>query len=120
MGMTLLLVDDHDGFRRSARVTLEAEGFTVLGEAIDAASALASARALRPQLVLLDVRLPDRSGFAVAEELARDETPPIVVLISSVDRADLAGRLATSPARGFLPKHEFSGAALRNLIEEAS
>ena len=69
---TVLIVDDHDGFRESARAMLEAEGFTVVGGAADGAAALAAVRQLRPEVVLLDVQLPDVDGFAVAEWIRRE------------------------------------------------
>ena len=69
VGTTVLIVDDHRDFRAFARALLEAGGFEVVGEAIDGASALVAARALKPALVLLDVQLPDIDGFAVCEQL---------------------------------------------------
>jgi DNA-binding NarL/FixJ family response regulator len=62
----VLLVDDHPSFRRCARVLLAAEGFEVVAEAADGTSALALAREISPELVLLDVQLPDLGGFVVA------------------------------------------------------
>jgi DNA-binding NarL/FixJ family response regulator len=106
---TVLIVDDHAGFRASARALLGADGFEVVGEAADGQSALEQARRLRPQVVLLDVRLPGMDGFAVAERLAAEPAAPVVVLISSRERGTFRGRLATTPARGFITKAEFSG-----------
>jgi DNA-binding NarL/FixJ family response regulator len=116
----VLIVDDHPGFRRSAHRMLAAEGFEVLGESADGASALTAVRALRPRLVLLDVLLPDIDGFAVAEMLACEPSAPCVVLTSSRDAIDYATRLRGSPAVGFVPKAELSGARLIALIEVAS
>jgi DNA-binding NarL/FixJ family response regulator len=115
----VLIVDDHPGFRRSARRMLAVEGFDVLGEAPDGQSALALVRALRPQVVLLDVLLPDIDGFVVAEVLAREPSPPCVVLTSSRDASDFASRLERTPASGFLPKAELSGAKLATYTEVA-
>ncbi len=112
MAWTVLIVDDHAGFRASARALLEADGFEVLGEAGDGESALEQARRLRPQVVLLDVQLPGMDGFAVAEELAAQPAAPAVVLISSRGRGTFRGRLATTSARGFITKAEFSGEGL--------
>ena len=67
----MVIVDDHPGFRRSARRLLDAEGFDVVGESVDGESAVALVRQLRPQVVLLDVLLPDTDGFEVAERIAR-------------------------------------------------
>ena len=114
--LTVLIVDDHDGFRESARALLEAEGFAVVGCAPDGASALAAVRRLRPEVVLLDVQLPDVDGFAVAERLAAVPDPPRVVLISSRDAAAYGPRLDAAPACGFLAKRELSGASLAALV----
>jgi DNA-binding NarL/FixJ family response regulator len=112
MGRTVLIVDDHAGFRDAARALLEAAGFDVLGEAADGASALAAAAKLQPEIVLLDVQLPDLDGFAVAERLARDGVPSAIVLISSRDVSSFRRRLAANPAWSFIPKSELSGEAL--------
>jgi two-component system nitrate/nitrite response regulator NarL len=108
----VLIVDDHAGFRRFARRLLEAAGFTVVGEAQDGASAVLAVEELRPELVLLDIVLPDMDGFAVAERLLENGDGPVVVLTSSREAADFGGRLELSPARGFIHKDDLSGAAL--------
>jgi CheY-like chemotaxis protein len=119
MPQTVLIVDDHAGFRGFARRLLEAGGYTVVGEAEDGASALAAVQELRPELVLLDVMLPDTDGFAVAERLAEDGEEPVVVLTSSREAADFGRRLERTPARGFIHKDELSGPALARLTAEA-
>jgi len=113
---TVLTVDDHDGFRESAQALLEAEGFAVVGGAADGASALAAVERLRPELVLLDIQLPDLDGFAIAEQLEAAPDPPRVVLISSRDAAAYGPRLAAASACGFLAKRELSGASLAALV----
>jgi DNA-binding NarL/FixJ family response regulator len=114
--LTVLIVDDHEDFRESARALLQADGFVVIGDAPDGATALAAARRLRPDVVLLDVQLPDLDGFAVAERLAAFPGPPLVVLISGRDAAAYGSRVDTAPARGFLTKRELSGASLAALV----
>jgi DNA-binding NarL/FixJ family response regulator len=114
---TVLIVDDHAGFRSFARALLEAEGFDVVGEAADGASALAAARALAPELVLLDVALPDMDGFAVCDALLEECAAPAVVLTSSRDVSSYRRRLKRSRARGFIPKSELSGPALSALAD---
>jgi DNA-binding NarL/FixJ family response regulator len=116
MAWTVLIVDDHAGFRTSARALLEADGFDVLGEAVDGESAMAQARRLGPDVVLLDVQLPGMDGFAVAERLAAEPAAPAVVLISSRGRGAYRGRLESTPARGFITKAEFSGECLTSLL----
>jgi CheY-like chemotaxis protein len=116
---TVLIVDDHAGFRGFARRLLEAGGYTVVGEAGDGASALAAVAELRPELVLLDVMLPDTDGFAVADRLADGGTRPVVVLTSSREAADFGRRLENSSAHGFIHKDELTGSALAELTAAA-
>ena len=112
---SVLIVDDHAEFRRVARALLEAEGFAVLGEAVDGASALTEATRLRPTLVLLDIQLPDLDGFEVAARLADGSDPPAVVLTSTRPASSYHLRLASSPVLGFIAKDELSGEALAAL-----
>jgi len=113
----VLIVDDHPSFRASARALLEAEGFEVVGEASDGESALEAAHALHPDVVLLDVQLPDRTGFEVAAQLTRNGAAPSVVLVSSRDGSDYGPLVAESGASGFVPKAELSGARIAALLE---
>jgi DNA-binding NarL/FixJ family response regulator len=113
---SVLIVDDHAGFRGFARRLLQSAGFPVVGEATDGRSALRAARELRPDVVLLDVLLPDMSGFAVAEELSTGAAPPLVLLTSSRAAADLGARLRTTPATGFIAKRDLSPASLSQAI----
>ncbi len=108
--------DDHPTFRKFARRLLEEAGFAVVGEAGDGAAAVEAVRDLRPAAVLLDVLLPDRSGFDVAGELAQASGSPTVVLTSSRSARDLGIALDEAPARGFIPKAGFSGAAFAELL----
>jgi DNA-binding NarL/FixJ family response regulator len=117
MPKTVLIVDDHPSFRRSARAMLEAEGFEIVGEARSGGTAIDAAERLRPDVVLLDVQLPDRSGFDVcAALLAADADTPDIVLVSSRDASDYGGLIASSGARGFVPKAELSGSAVSTLL----
>jgi DNA-binding NarL/FixJ family response regulator len=114
---TLLIVDDHPSFRANARELLEAEGFDVIGEAEDGASAIAAIRRLAPDVVLLDVQLPDMNGFEVATVVTSNGSGPAIVLVSSRDGTDFGPLVLESGARGFIPKDELSGPRLAALIE---
>ena len=116
MVQTVLIVDDSAGFRISATELLEAEGFHVVGAASSANEAVEFALRMRPEIVLLDVQLPDRDGFAVAARLAEQIDPPRVVLISSRDAVAYGRRIAEAPVRGFIAKRDLTGAALAALV----
>src|SRR2546423_11352005 len=112
MPASVLIVDDHAGFRLSARRILEADGYEVVGEAHDGRSAIAASRRLRPDIVLLDVHLPDLDGFEVARELTAEPGAPAIVLTSSHDSEDFGDSVSRSRAAGFVPKHGLWRAAL--------
>ncbi len=112
----VLVVDDHPSFRSCARALLAAEGFEVVGEAADGATALALADELAPELVLLDIRLPDIDGFEVASRLLARDPELAIVLVSSRDAAEYGALIDASGARGFVPKADLSGAALEKLL----
>ena len=116
MGPRVLIVDDHPSFRASARVLLEAEGFDVVGEAADGAQAITEAGRLRPEVVLLDVQLPDIDGFDVAARLTGEGGGPAVILVSSRDGSDFGPLVTRSGARGFVPKAELSGDRVQALL----
>lgn len=114
---TVLIVDDHKAFRTSARHLLEAEGFVVVGEAANGYDALELVGELSPNLVLLDIQLPDIDGFMVAKELQKRGENAAIVLTSSRDAGDYGACIAESGARGFVPKGDLSGAAIAALAE---
>jgi DNA-binding NarL/FixJ family response regulator len=116
MNRTVVIVDDHPSFRASAKAILQCEGFDVVGEAEDGASALAAVRDLRPDVLLLDVQLPDMNGFDVCKLLPQNGAGPAVVLVSSRDAADYGGLIEESGARGFIAKDELSGNAVSRLL----
>jgi DNA-binding NarL/FixJ family response regulator len=107
---TILIVDDYASFRESARSLLEAEGFEVVGEAENGVAALRLAKELHPDVVLLDVQLPDFDGFEVADRMRKLEPAPEVILTSSRD--DYASLIPASAARAFVRKDELSGETL--------
>jgi DNA-binding NarL/FixJ family response regulator len=116
MPVAVLIVDANARFRERARERLEADGYEVVAEAADAASALEAARQHRPSVVLLDIGLPDMSGLTVAERLTRGPDPPAVVLTSTHDAADFGDRVTSCGARGFVPKAALSGDAISALL----
>jgi two-component system response regulator EvgA len=115
--MSILIVDDHPSCRAAFRAVLEHDGFEVVGEADDGASAVVAAEQLQPDVVLLDVQLPDTDGFAVAAELTRNGVGPQIVLTSSRDAADFGPLIAESGARGFIPKAEVSADRVISLLQ---
>src|SRR3984957_19927230 len=114
----ILVVDDHDGFRAFARAMLEMAGFTV-AEAASGTEATQAAAIIRPRLVLLDIQLPDFDGFEVARRLAAQEDQPVIVLTSTREASDYGGQVAASPAAGFVPKDQLSGAALSAFLTQS-
>jgi DNA-binding NarL/FixJ family response regulator len=116
MGSRLLIVDDSASFRAFARRLLVLDGFDVVGEAADGAAALRAVHDLRPDVVVLDVQLPDTDGFSVADALAAMAGAPAVVLVSSRSRDDYGAQVALSSARGFIAKAELDGNALHRIL----
>ncbi|GAA4111555.1 hypothetical protein GCM10022215_07380 [Nocardioides fonticola] len=114
--MSLLIVDDHDGFRSFVASMLEGERFSVCGAVEDGAAALDAIARLRPDLVLLDVQLPDLDGFEVAERVAVSWPRTAVILTSTRDAEDFGARLRQAPVAGFVPKHGLSVQALVDLV----
>jgi DNA-binding NarL/FixJ family response regulator len=119
---TIVVVDDHAPFRTRARAMLETEGFEVLAEAGDVASALEAIRRTHPDVVLVDIGLTDGDGFHLAEQLAawRPAERPIVVLTSSREAGVYQLRIAAAPVAGFVPKDDVSGDVLRALVARAN
>jgi DNA-binding NarL/FixJ family response regulator len=116
---TIVIVDDHAAFRAFARRLLEAGGLGVVGEAEDGASALALVERLGPDLVLLDIQLPDIDGFEVARRLSLAGSPSRVLFTSTRDAEDYGDRLEETPSVGFVAKAELSAPAILELLGAA-
>jgi DNA-binding NarL/FixJ family response regulator len=112
----VLVVDDFADFRHAARRLLEAEGFSVVGEAGDGESALRAARELSPDIVLLDIQLPGIDGFEVARRLASEPRAPAIILTSARDSSNYRSRLSGAPAQGFIGKSDLSAASIAALL----
>ena len=119
MPLRCLLVDDNQAFLETAGLLLEREGLTVAGVASSIAEALRQARALRPDLILVDIGLGDENGFTLAGLLARDDPGADVILISTGAEADYAEMIAESPAAGFLAKSELSVRGISRILGHA-
>ncbi len=122
MPLRCLLVDDNDAFLEAARVLLEREGMQVAGVASNIAGALRQARALRPDVILVDIGLGEESGFELARLLAADgqggqSVGAGVVLISAQAETDYTDLIAESPAAGFLPKSELSAHRISQILD---
>jgi DNA-binding NarL/FixJ family response regulator len=113
---SVLLVDDHAGFRSEARAMLEAEGFDVIGEAASGAAAVDEASRLRPDIVLLDIGLPDGSGLDVVGRVRAAAPRTLIVLISSRSAGDYGARLSAAGADGFLDKTELTSNTLLEVL----
>ena len=120
MPLRCLLVDDNEVFLETASLLLEREGLTVVGVASSIAEALQQARALRPDLILVDIGLGTESGFTLARLLARDHQGAEVILISAGAEADYADLIAESPAAGFLAKSELSANRIGMILGQVS
>jgi CheY-like chemotaxis protein len=124
MSRSVLIVDDHPSFRASARRMLEGEGYDVVGEAADGSEALQAARELGPDVILLDVRLPDLDGFAVCRRITGAVTgadnglpgSPAVILISSREVDEWGAVVNDCGAIGFIPKAKLSARAMEELL----
>jgi len=117
---TVLIVDDHAVFRTTARALLEADGYEVVGEAPDGNAGLKAMRELHPDVVLLDVRLPDLDGFDIAERMTRGGRGPAVIVTSSSDDPLYRDRAIGCGAHGFLAKHDVCGAGLDRLLGDGA
>lgn len=114
---SILIVDDDPRFRGIARRLLESEGFEVVGEAADGREAVSVSRELDPDIVLLDIQLPDIDGIQVAAQIVSGGARPAVVLTSTRDESDFGPELEESGARGFVPKDEISAERITSLCE---
>jgi len=118
----IVIVDDHAGFRAQARMLLEASGFDVVGEAEDAANAVALVHELHPDVVLLDVQLPDNDGFWVVDQLSEENNGngPHIIMISSRQARDYGSRLTSVPGLGFIHKPELSRSRFEEVLADVS
>ena len=107
-----MIVDDDEAFLNVAQALLERDGVTVAGVAGSCAEAVQRVQALRPDVVLIDIRLGQESGFDAVRHLADDGQSAALIMISTYAAADYADLIAESPAAGFLPKAELSAAAI--------
>jgi CheY-like chemotaxis protein len=103
----VLIIDGSYPFRRTARELLKRRGYLVVGEAGSAAAGFEAVERLRPDAVLLDVRLPDGSGLDLCEVITGEEDAPAILLVSSDGRADAALAQARG-GRDLVPKADLA------------
>ena len=113
------LVDDQALFRAGIRMLVDSQAdLEVVGEASDGREALGVVRATRPDVVLMDIRMPGLDGLAATAELLRDDDPPRIVMLTTFDLDEAAARAIRQGASGFLLKDadpEFLLAAIRTV-----
>ena len=112
----IVIVDDDPSFLATVRLLLEAEGFAVVGEALTGVDGVAAAAELEPDIVLVDVNLPDIDGFEVVERLADGRAAPPMVLTSIRSAGDFGDLIDASRADAFITKAEISGEALAEIL----
>jgi DNA-binding NarL/FixJ family response regulator len=117
-----LLVDDNAPFLDAASVLLQRDGMTVVGVAMSGADALRLARALRPDVVLVDIGLGNENGFDVARLLDEDDegNHSKVILISARAESDYSELIVDSPAIGFVAKSELSAGEIDRVMRYAT
>jgi DNA-binding NarL/FixJ family response regulator len=111
-----VIVDDDARFLDVVRDSLERGGVVVAGVAGSRTAAAQRVAALRPDVVLIDIRLGAESGFDVARDLAASGHATWLIMISSHAEVDYADLIAEVPVAGFLPKTELSAVAIRRVL----
>ena len=111
-----MIVDDHPSFLAAARSLLAEDGFEIVGVATDGESAVRETLRVAPEIVLLDVSLPDMDGFEVAARLRGAGASSTIVFTSSRDATDFGSLIAESGGAGFIAKADLSGEALRAVV----
>ena len=114
---TAVIVDDHAGFRAQAAHLLEAAGYEVVGSCSDGLAALSLLGRVRPDVMLVDVQLPDIDGFRLLEQLASGTVGVAIVLVSTREAADYGDRVGRSGAAGFITKAELSAQSLAAVVD---
>jgi DNA-binding NarL/FixJ family response regulator len=113
---SVLIVDDNAAFRSAARAVLEAGGYQVMAEVGTAAAAVTAAVRLRPDVVLLDIGLPDQDGFATCRQLHADQPDLMIVLCSIREAEEYGDAVASSSAAGFVAKSRLSAEELSRIV----
>jgi two-component system, NarL family, invasion response regulator UvrY len=114
--VAVLTVDDQAVFRKVARDVIDATpGFETVGEAGSGEEALALVASKAPELVLMDIRMPEMDGVETARRICRSDPAPVIVLVSAEDDDVLAERLESAGAVAFVRKQELCPSRLRAL-----
>lgn len=117
IALTVLVVDDQSAFRVATRRLLaHASDFELVAEATDAASAVALASELFPDVVLMDIKLPDASGIEATRRVLDVNPHATVILLSTYTTEDLPTGAPLSGAKAYLHKEDLSAPVLRSLL----
>jgi DNA-binding NarL/FixJ family response regulator len=119
--LSVIVVDDQKPFLLAARaVVRRSEGFALVGEALNGREAIELARELRPDVVLMDINMPEMGGIEATREITRERPETFVILCSTYDAVDLPSEARTSGARAYVHKEQLSATTLRRLWDSRS
>jgi pilus assembly protein CpaE len=117
--LSVIIVDDQAPFRLAAKAVLRRmEGFELVGEAENGVEAISLAHALHPDLVLMDINMPEMGGIEATRMIMAERPETVVILCSTYGVSDLPPEAATSGARAYVHKEQLEAKTLRRLWDE--